>query len=192
MSSSHPHLPFFELFLQKKQSTTRLQTFELIQCEQIKTIDQDPIESLHLFLQAVKYIKQNLAISTDTLGSELLINCAKTSMSSKIVGSDSDFFAKIAVEAIQSVKVQKDNGKATYPVGSINILKAHGKSMKESRLIRGYAITTGRASQVVFTLIPLDRLFYFLLPLFPLKNELISTGCSHRFGFDIDCILVDL
>lgn len=99
-------------------------------------------------LQAVKFIKQNLAISTDSLDSELLTNCAKTSMSSKIVGSDSDFFAKIAVEAIQCVKVEKDGGKAAYPVNAINVLKAHGKSMKESRLIRGYAIATGRASQV--------------------------------------------
>ena len=101
-----------------------------------------------ILLQAVKFIKQNMAISTDTLGPELLMNCAKTSMSSKIVGSDSDFFAKIAVEAIQSVKVTKHDGKVVYPVNAINILKAHGKSMKESRLIKGYAITTGRASQV--------------------------------------------
>ena len=107
-------------------------------------------------MQAVKFIKQNLAISTDTLGSELLMNCAKTSMSSKIVGSDSDFFAKIAVEAIQTVRVQKHDGKVVYPVNSINILKAHGKSMKESRLIKGYAITTGRASQVCLLFLVCD------------------------------------
>ena len=99
-------------------------------------------------MQAVKFIRETLAIETSTLGEELLVNCAKTSMSSKIVGSDSEFFAKIAVEATQSVKVTKNDGKVSYPINAINVLKAHGKSAKESRVINGYAITTGRASQV--------------------------------------------
>lgn len=69
-------------------------------------------------------------------------------MSSKIVGSDSEFFAKMAVQATQSVKVNKDDGSTSYPISAINVLKAHGKSAKESQVIQGYAITTGRASQV--------------------------------------------
>lgn len=93
-------------------------------------------------------MREKLAIETSTLGEELLINCAKTSMSSKIVGSDSDFFARIAVQATQAVKVMKGDGSTSYPVSAINVLKAHGKSAKESQLIQGYAITTGRASQV--------------------------------------------
>jgi len=93
-------------------------------------------------------VRETLSTDTDTLGKELLVNCAKTSMSSKIVGSDSDFFAKIAVEATLSVKVTKNDGRVSYPISAINVLKAHGKSAKESRVINGYAITTGRASQV--------------------------------------------
>ena len=96
----------------------------------------------------MKFVRETLSIDTETLGEQLLVNCAKTSMSSKIVGSDSEFFAKIAVQATQTVKVTKSDGKVSYPISAINVLKAHGKSAKESQVIQGYAITTGRASQV--------------------------------------------
>ena len=99
-------------------------------------------------MQAVKFIRETLSTDTKTLGEELLVNCAKTSMSSKIVGSDSEFFAKMAVQATQTVKVTKQDGSVSYPISAINVLKAHGKSAKESQVIQGYAITTGRASQV--------------------------------------------
>ncbi|KAK9846280.1 hypothetical protein WJX81_000900 [Elliptochloris bilobata] len=97
--------------------------------------------------EACKFIEEHLAIRTDMLGKETLINCAKTALSSKIVDSESDFFARIVVDAVQAVKTVTPGGKTVYPVKAINVLKAHGKSARESALLNGYALNLGRASQ---------------------------------------------
>jgi len=97
--------------------------------------------------EACKHIENTLAIPVEALGKDALISAAKTAMSSKIVGADSEFFSQIAVDAVSAVKGVKDDGRIHYPVKAINVLKAHGKSARESRVLNGYALNLGRAAQ---------------------------------------------
>lgn len=97
--------------------------------------------------EACKYVDEKLAVKVEKLGKDSLVNCAKTCMSSKLLAADSDFFANLVVDAVLSVKMTNARGEVKYPIKSINILKAHGKGSKESYVLRGYALNTGRAAQ---------------------------------------------
>ncbi|CAL5382718.1 unnamed protein product [Camellia sinensis] len=71
--------------------------------------------------EAYKYVDDKLAVKVEKLGKDSLLNCAKTSMSSKLIAGNSDFFANLVlfkqvVEAVQTVKMTNARGEIKYPI----------------------------------------------------------------------------
>jgi T-complex protein 1 subunit alpha len=98
---------------------------------------------------AVAYIKSNLLVPVNSLTDEHLLQAARTSMSSKLIGKEGDFFAQLAVDAAKSVAtISPSDGKTKYPLSAIHILKAHGKSSLDSYLLQsGFCLNAQKASQ---------------------------------------------
>ncbi|KEP59857.1 UNVERIFIED_CONTAM: T-complex protein 1 subunit alpha, putative [Hammondia hammondi] len=97
--------------------------------------------------ESVKFIQEHLTCRVDANNREVLMNVATTTISSKLIGTETAHFADLVVRAILSVKMVTERGDVKYPVSSINIIKTHGKSMRESGLVEGYALKAGRAAQ---------------------------------------------
>lgn len=100
--------------------------------------------------EGCKYLRDKLATPVDKLGRECLVNAARTSLSSKIMGSaESDKFANMAVDAVMAVKTAVSSGKYKYPIDAIHVMKSQGKSARESELLPGYALNMTRSSQLM-------------------------------------------
>jgi len=82
--------------------------------------------------ESIRYIKEALTNKVDSLGRDSIINAAKTSMSSKLVSADSDFYAELVTSAMEAIKMTNTSGKVKYPIKAISIRKVHGKSSRES------------------------------------------------------------
>ena len=96
--------------------------------------------------EAVRFLR-TAVISTEGLGRDVLVQAAKTCLSSKVIGGeDAEHFANLAVDAMLRVK-RTVNNKAKYPVGSVTVLKGFGKSAKESVLVDGCAVNCTIASE---------------------------------------------
>jgi T-complex protein 1 subunit alpha len=98
---------------------------------------------------AVAYLKKEMLVPVNSLENGHLLQAARTSMSSKIIGKEGDFFATLAVEATKSVKsISPFDGKTKYPLSAIHILKAHGQSSLESYLMKGgFCLNATKAAQ---------------------------------------------
>ncbi|KAH9053876.1 T-complex protein 1 [Lactarius vividus] len=104
--------------------------------------------------EAVRFMQDQLSVKVEQLGRDALINVAKTSMASKVIGADDDLFAPMAVDAMLAVKTTNTRAETKYPVKAVNILKAHGRSARESLFVQGYALNCTVASQAMKTRIP--------------------------------------
>jgi len=101
--------------------------------------------------EACRYIQDNLALSVDEIGKECVVNAVKTTISSKIIGADAEFFSNIIVEAATAVRFPKADDKSSfvYPIKNVHILKALGQSTRQSVFIPGYALNCALANQLM-------------------------------------------
>lgn len=93
--------------------------------------------------EACKFIKTHLSVPVSELGDNALINVAKTSMSSKIIGAESEIFSELVVKAANYAK--SADGK--FQVKNVQIVKSHGSSASESTIFEGFVLRTYRVSQ---------------------------------------------
>ena len=99
--------------------------------------------------EAVSHIKKHLLVGKELIGDDIVTAAAKTSMSSKIIGTENEFFSKMVVDAMKLCKreSQTNPGKYSYQVNGVNIVKVHGRSVLESELVDGYALNHTRMAQ---------------------------------------------
>jgi thermosome len=77
---------------------------------------------------------------------QVLLNAAITSMNSKDIAAVKDYFAKLALKAVKYVAQNHEGEKIFGKVENIKIIKAPGKSLKDSELINGVYIDKERVN----------------------------------------------
>ena len=98
--------------------------------------------------EACKYVQENLAVDSTGLGREVLMNASATTMSSKLLAPESEFFGNMVVDAVLAVRSEDPfTGKIKYPIKGINVLKKQGKGVKDSFLVNGFGLNCVRACE---------------------------------------------
>jgi len=98
--------------------------------------------------EACKYVENHMAVDALSLGRECLMSTCRTTIASKLLSTDADFWANMVVDAVYNMKsVNPFTDAVTYPVKGIGILKKQGKGSKESVLLDGFGLNCVRASQ---------------------------------------------
>ena len=83
--------------------------------------------------ESIKFIKEKLAVKTQTLGRDVAFNIAKTTLSSKIFGRESEFFANLAVDAMTMVS-------STNPeTGKTSTRSSRSASSSSTAVVQGLA-----------------------------------------------------
>jgi len=68
---------------------------------------------------------------------ETLLKVAKTSISSKIIAEESDFFAKLAIDTVLASKSHQTN---TFAIDQVGIVKSVGRSINDTELFHGITL----------------------------------------------------
>ena len=108
---------------------------EAKQCVEDGVAPQIIIKSYRRALEETHRILDSLLVpftSQSEEQSELLERCAQTALNSKLISSEKEFFAKMAVKAVMSLDRDLD-------IGLIGIKKVTGGSMRDSQLVDGVA-----------------------------------------------------
>ncbi|MHA2180007.1 MAG: thermosome subunit beta [Promethearchaeota archaeon] len=92
-------------------------------------------------------IIKNIAETISEDDSEVLINAAKTAMNSKGISSLKDFFASLALDAVK--QISDNDGKTFNKISNVKIVKAPGKSLKDSQLINGVYIQKEKVNSMM-------------------------------------------
>jgi chaperonin GroEL (HSP60 family) len=93
--------------------------------------------------QAVTYIKDTLSLDVTANDKEFLAQIASTCLSSKLVSCESKIFSDICVKSILAVRSQSDQ----ISVNNIGIIKAHGKSILDSKFFPGLVFRMSRVAE---------------------------------------------
>ncbi|MHA2008873.1 MAG: thermosome subunit beta [Promethearchaeota archaeon] len=98
-------------------------------------------------LEIIKEIAETISEDND----EVLKNAARTAMNAKDIAPLKDFFAELALKAVK--QIVDESGNTFGKVSNVKIVKAPGKSLKDSELINGVYIQKEKVNTMMPELI---------------------------------------